>query len=228
MKKRLLAALAIVALTTSVAVADTLIDGHRSVDPATFDIKNIKLGMSSDQVASIYLGLSDDQTNINKPDLTKDHCTNEKIAALRANEFPNTRERNCVTFMGLGGDNYSLSVSFVEDWPAHPGVTRATNITYFPYGLKTQADVKAFRDAVLSKYGAPTYRDGGTMLYCPITKTHPKCALNFTYKQVGTSVFRYLSFTDSQLSLHDSEVKQKFDERSERAMEKIPTKKIKI
>jgi hypothetical protein len=137
------------------------------------DIKGFALQMTPEQVQDRMAALKaqDPQAEISGGHAD---CESEALARLRGQ----SPQPTCQSTLLIYTSDYSLHVDFIEDFPSHPGVSRAYTIQLLQSNLNTTADQRAFRDLVLSKYGRPSYVDnsGMEMWYCPVTSARPHCS----------------------------------------------------
>lgn len=234
MKKRLLFAMLFAFTSFQIADADSIINGHRSVDPATLNLKSIKLGMSPAQVAAAFDTLVTDQTNVTRPDPSTIQCTQERLDAVRAHDY-DQKVRSCISFEQIYGSNYSLRIDFVEDWPKHPGQMRVYNVEYHQLGDQTAADRAAFAEAVEKRYGKPTFPaspPGSPSFYCPITPARLACRADgqtpMTVRRQAPPIHRGLFVTGQQIFLYDYDYEAPRRLAQEKSLDELRTNKIKI
>lgn len=229
MKKRLLFALFFALMSFNAAGADTIVNGHRSVDPATFNLKSIKLGMSPAQVEKAFDELVSDQMNVTRSEPTTQQCTQEHLQSLRAHDFDPPKVQSCVYLEEIQGSSYDLRVDFIEDWPKHPGEMRVYNVEYQQLGNQTDADRTAFAEAVEKRYGKPTF-PGSTSFYCPITPARLECRVNDikTILMKAAPVARGLVVNSSQIFLYDNEYATARRLAQEKSVDELRTNRIKL
>jgi len=222
------ALLVAIGINSGAAWAEPTISGHRPVDPATLDIKSIKLGMSPEQVNAIFDNLANDQADVTRYDPTADQCTRARLEALRAHDTSIPQKTPCVVRLDLGGSSYGLSVLFIEDWPAHPGAMHAYEINFSQKGLQTAADYESFAKAVKVRYGKPTFVNVLGSFYCPITPSRLNCATSYDRYYIGTTVYRGLLAGNSDIHLFNSEFAAQRRAAVQRDIDQLQTKSIKL
>ena len=164
----------VIAVSTAPPVSAQTVRAHRSVNPRSFEIKGVRLGMTAPEVLSRLTALVADNPN-SQAIPNPIPCESDIVQRMRTGKDVRWA---CTTTIALNGDKYQLGVTFIEDFPSNPGVSRAYDIMYYGEQMNTLADQRAFFSAALSKYGAPSYQQPDTLMafYCPATAARPWCS----------------------------------------------------
>jgi hypothetical protein len=133
------------------------VDVPNAADPAKFDIQGFHLYMAGQEV----INLMKEKYNL-KPTYD-DSCMSDKpqpclkigLGNVEASPFyPDSNK--LLSFVTVMQPTFALRVSFTPVYPADPKRPEVvTKIQYFPLLLQTKADIAAFRQQVIAKYGVP-------------------------------------------------------------------------
>lgn len=128
-----------------------------TVDPAKFDIQGFHLYMTGQEVVDLM------KTRYNLKPTYDNSCTSDtprpclKVSLGNEQSSPFYPDSNkLLSFVTVIQPTFALRVSFTPVYPAdpkHPEVV--TKIQFFPLLLQTKADIAAFRQQVITKYGIP-------------------------------------------------------------------------
>jgi hypothetical protein len=137
-----------------------------SPNVAAFDIRGLRLHMEETEALAQMVRLEsenppDDPTVKDYPNnaalvrVGPDYCAQQRAAAITSPDAGQQTPR-CNLGLNYSGKLYSLHVELVEDYPAHPLITRVYSIQYQVPAI-TSADNKAIFNAVIGKYGKPNW-----------------------------------------------------------------------
>ena len=128
-----------------------------AVDPAKFDIQGFHLYMTGQEVIDLM------KAKYNLKPTYDDSCMSDKPQPCLKIGFGNVEASpfypdgsKLLSFVTVMQPTFALRVSFTPVYPFDPKRPEAvTKIQYFPLLLQTKADIAAFRQQVIAKYGAP-------------------------------------------------------------------------
>lgn len=145
----------IVFTAATLALATPFPEG-RSVDVTSFSVRGIKLYMTSGEVLTrVKANQAQDGPSAGWSG-SYVPCVRDKAKALTSRT--SISGGRCLELLTYRSSAYSLSIDFIEDYPARPGVSIAYRLVYRPV-VQTTADSTSFQNAVLAKYGQPSWRD---------------------------------------------------------------------
>jgi|GEM_PF-854544 uncharacterized protein len=129
----------------------------KSVDPAKFDIQGFHLYMTGQEVIVLM------KAKYNLKPTYDNSCMSDKpqpclkIGLGNKEASPFYPDNNkLLSFVTVIQPTFALRISFTPIYPADPKRPEvATTIQYFPLLLQTEADIAAFRQQVIAKYGFP-------------------------------------------------------------------------
>ncbi|MHB1702178.1 MAG: lysozyme inhibitor LprI family protein [Acidobacteriaceae bacterium] len=145
----------VVAATEAAAPGE--VNVPNAADPAKFDIQGFHLYMTGKEVIDLM------KAKYNLKPTYDDSCMSDKpqpclkigLGNVEASPFyPDSNE--LLSFVTVMQSTFALRVSFTPVYPTDPKRPEVvTKIQYYPLLLQTKADIAAFRQQVIAKYGVP-------------------------------------------------------------------------